>query len=244
MTDDIAQRFAQVREQVAQAARRCGRQPEEVTIVCAAKTKAAEYVRAALKAGATDIGENYVQEAQDKQAQITQPARWHLIGHLQRNKVKLILPKIGSPKLALPKSGLPLFSLIHSLDSIGLAQELHRQAEKQDIVVPTLLEVNLGAETTKSGLTKDGIGPILERIATLPNVRVEGLMTIPPPADTVEASRPYFQELARLRTEYASMNGANIDLRELSMGMTNDYPIAIEEGATLVRIGRAIFGER
>ena len=234
MTADIAQSFAQIREQVAQAARRCGRQPEEVTIVCAAKTKGAEYVRAALKAGATDIGENYVQEAQDKKAQITEPARWHLIGHLQRNKVKIVLPKIG----------LPLFSLIHSLDSIGLAQALQRQAEKQAIVVPTLIEVNLGAETTKSGLTKDDIGPILERVATLPNVRVEGLMTIPPPGETIEASRPYFQELARLRTEYASMNGANIDLHELSMGMTSDYPIAIEEGATLVRIGRAIFGER
>ena len=234
MTDDIAQRFAQVREQVAQAAGRSGRQPQEVTIVCAAKTKGAEYVRAALEAGATDIGENYVQEAQDKKAQITLPARWHLIGHLQRNKVKLVLPK----------SGRPLFSLIHSLDSIGLAQEIQRQAERQDAIVSTLLEVNLGAEATKSGLSKDDIGPLLERVATLPNVRVEGFMTIPPPAETIEASRPYFQELARLRTEYASMNGPNIILHDLSMGMTNDYPIAIEEGATLVRIGRAIFGER
>ncbi len=234
MTADIAQRFAQVREQVAQAARRCGRQPEEITIVCAAKTKRAECVRAALRAGAADIGENYVQEAQRKKAQIAEPARWHLIGHLQRNKVKIVLPKIGPP----------LFSLIHSLDTIGLAQELQRQAEKQGIVVPTLVEVNLGTETTKNGLAKDDIGPVLERVATLPNVRVEGLMTIPPPAETIQASRPYFQELARLRTEYATVNGANIDLRELSMGMTNDYPIAIEEGATLVRIGRAIFGER
>ena len=229
ITADIAQRFAQVRGQVAEAARRCGRQPEEITIVCAAKTKGAEYVRAALAAGATDIGENYVQEALDKRAQVAEPARWHLIGHLQRNKVKLALP---------------LFSLIHSLDTIRLAQELQRQAEKQGIVVPTLVEVNLGAETTKSGLAKDDIGPLLERVATLPNVRVEGLMTIPPPAETIQASRPYFQELARLRTEYTTMNGANIELHELSMGMTNDYPIAIEEGATLVRIGRAIFGER
>ena len=234
MTAGIVQRFAEVREQVAQATHRCGRQREEVTIVCAAKTKGAEYVRAALAAGATDIGENYVKEAQDKQAQITESARWHLIGHLQRNKVKLILRK----------SGPPLFNLIHSLDSIGLAQELQRQAEKQAIVVSTLIEINLGAETTKSGLSKDQIGPLLERVVTLPNVRVEGLTTIPPPAETIEASRPYFQELARLKTEYARMNGANIDLHELSMGMTNDYPIAIEEGATLVRIGRAIFGER
>lgn len=229
MTADTAQRFAQVREQVAQAARRCGRQPEEITIVCAAKTKGVEFVRAALAAGATDIGENYVQEAQRKKAEVAESARWHLIGHLQRNKVKIALP---------------LFSLIHSLDTIGLAQELQRHAEKQEIVVPTLVEVNLGRESTKSELAKDGIGPLLERVATLPNVRVEGLMTIPPPAETIQAARPYFQELARLRTEYAAMNGANIDLRELSMGMTNDYPIAIEEGATLVRIGRAIFGER
>lgn len=234
MTADIAQRLAQVCEQVAQAARHCGRQPEEITIVCAAKTQGAECVRAALAAGATDIGENYVQEAQIKKAQIAEPARWHLIGHLQRNKVKLVLPTLAPP----------LFSLIHSLDSIGLAQELQRQAEKQGIVVPTLVEVNLGQETTKSGLAKDAIGPLLERVAKLPNLRVAGLMTIPPPAETREASRPYFQELAGLRTEYATMNGANIELRELSMGMSNDYPIAIEEGATLVRIGRAIFGAR
>lgn len=226
---DITANYTQVREQVAQAARRCGRQPEDITIVCAAKTKGPEHVRAALAAGATDIGENYIQEAQDKQAAIAEPARWHLIGHLQRNKAKVAVS---------------LFSLIHSLDSIALARALDRQAEKQQVEVRTLIEVNVGAETTKSGIAPADIGPLLEAVASLSHVRVEGLMTIPPPSETIEASRPYFQQLMRLRQEYTSMNGPNIDLRELSMGMTNDYPIAIQEGATLVRIGRAIFGER
>ena len=226
---DIAANYAQVCEQVAQAAQRCGRRPEDITIVCAAKTKGPEFVRAALAAGATDIGENYVQEAQQKQAAIAEPARWHLIGHLQRNKAKLAVS---------------LFSLIQSLDSIALARALDRQAQKQQLTVRTLIEVNIGDETTKSGIPPSDIGSLLEAVASLSHVRVEGLMTIPPPGETLESSRPYFQRLARLRQEYAGMNGPNVDLRELSMGMTDDYPIAIEEGATFVRIGRAIFGER
>lgn len=226
---DITANYTKVREQVAHAARRCGRQPEDITIICAAKTKGPEDVRAVLAAGATDIGENYVQEARQKQAEISEPARWHLIGHLQRNKARVAVS---------------LFSLIHSLDSIALARALDRQAEKQQVTVRTLIEVNIDDETTKSGISPADIGPLLEAVASLPRVRVEGLMTIPPPGETSEAARPYFRRLVRLRQEYAGMHGPNIDLRELSMGMTNDYPIAIEEGATFVRIGRAIFGAR
>lgn len=226
---DIAANYLHVRDHVAATALRCGRQPESITIVCAAKTKSAESVQAALAAGATDIGENYVQEAQEKIAQMSTPARWHLIGHLQRNKARVAVR---------------LFSLIHSLDGIALAQELHRQGEKQGIVVRALVEVNLGGEATKSGLDPQQIEPLLMATAALPHVRIEGLMTVPPPGPTAEASRPYFRALAQLRAQYASFQAANIDLRELSMGMTDDYTVAIEEGATIVRIGRAIFGAR
>jgi pyridoxal phosphate enzyme (YggS family) len=226
---DIAANYARVREEVAAAARRSGRAPEAITIVCAAKTKGPEMIRAVLAAGATDIGENYVQEARQKISAIAEPARWHLIGRLQRNKAKYAVR---------------LFTLIQSLDSVALAQELHRQGEKLGSVVRTLIEVNLGGEHTKSGVAEEEVESILTSVSTLSYVRVEGLMAIPPPSPNAEASRPYFRKLAHLRERYAKCRAANIDIRELSMGMTDDYPVAIEEGATLVRIGRAIFGER
>ena len=226
---DIAANYARVCEHVATVAQRCGRRPEAITIVCAAKTKGPDAVRAALAAGATDIGENYVQEAQQKSALVPEPARWHLIGHLQRNKVG---------------AAARLFTLIHSLDSVALAQALHRQGEKLGGVVRALIEVNLGGEQTKSGVVAEQVEGLLEAVTALPCLRVEGLMAVPPPGHEAEASRPYFRALARLREQYARFRTANIELRELSMGMTDDYPVAIEEGATLVRIGRAIFGER
>jgi hypothetical protein len=226
---NIAANYARVCEYVATAAHRCGRRPEEITIVCAAKTKGPEAIRTALAAGATDIGENYVQEAREKIALVPEPTRWHLIGHLQRNKAK---------------DAIRLFQLIHSLDSIALAQELQRQAAKLNTVVRTLIEVNLGEELTKSGLAPERVEELLSTVSALPAVRVEGLMTIPPPGTDAEASRPYFRALVRLREQYARYRTDNIELRELSMGMTDDYQVAIEEGATVVRIGRAIFGER
>lgn len=229
MPMDIAANYRHIRDHVAATALRCGRQPASITIVCAAKTKSAESVQAALTAGATDIGENYVQEAQEKIAQVSAPASWHLIGHLQRNKARVAVR---------------LFSLIHSLDSIALAQELHRQGEKQGIVVRALVEVNLGGEATKSGIDPQKIEPLLTAVAALPHVRIEGLMTVPPPGPTAEASRSYFRRLAQLRAQYGNFRAANIDLQALSMGMTDDYTVAIEEGATIVRIGRAIFGAR
>ena len=226
---DIAANYAHVRDQVAKIAQRCGRRPADITIVCAAKTKGPEAVRAAIAAGATDIGENYVQEARDKIAQVSEPVRWHLIGHLQRNKVK---------------EAVRLFTLIHSLDNVALAQELNRQGEKQRKIVRTLIEVNLGGETTKSGLGPEQIEDLLAAVSTLPAIRVEGLMAVPPPGPNAEASRPYFRALVRLQEQFSRFRTTNIDLYELSMGMTDDYQVAIEEGATIVRIGRAIFGER
>lgn len=226
---DIRTNYQRVREHVATIAEGCGRRPEEITLVCAAKTKGPDAVRAALAAGATDIGENRVQEAQEKIAAVGQPTRWHLIGHLQRNKAKVAVR---------------LFTLIHSLDSVALARELHRQAEKQGTVTRALIEVNLGHEPGKSGINEEAVEELLDTVATLPYLRVEGFMAIPPLGPDAEAARPYFRALARLRETYGRFRAANIELRELSMGMTDDYPIAIEEGATLVRIGRAIFGER
>lgn len=232
MTDliaNIATNYLSVQKQVAAAARRCGRDREAITIVCAAKTKGPESIRAVIAAGATDIGENYVQEAQQKIAAVATPVRWHLIGHLQRNKARVA---VG------------LFTLIHSLDSVALAQELHRQGEKHGIIVRTLIEVNLGEEASKSGIAPQQLDSLLEAVSQLSHVRIEGLMTVPPPGPTPEASRPYFRRLAALRDHHTQLSAPNIDLRELSMGMTDDYAVAIEEGATIVRIGRAIFGAR
>jgi len=226
---DIASNYRRVRDHVAETAHRCGRAPETITIVCAAKTKGADAIQAVLAAGATDIGENYVQETQQKIAQVSAPVRWHLIGHLQRNKARVAIQ---------------LFTLIHSLDNVALAQELHRQGQKQGLVVRTLIEVNIGGEITKSGVAPQQLEPLLESVSTLSFLRVEGFMTVPPPGATAEASRFYFRTLASLRDQYQRFSSTNIDLKELSMGMTDDYAVAIEEGATMVRIGRAIFGAR
>jgi len=226
---DIANNYARIRAQVSEIAHRCGRRPEKITIVCAAKTKGPDAVRAALSAGATDIGENYVQEAREKLALVPEPARWHLIGHLQRNKAK---------------DAVRLFTLIHSLDNVALAQELHRHGQKLGVIVRVLIEINLAGEASKHGVAPDNLEQLLSALAPLSGLHVEGFMAIPPPGPDAEASRPYFRTLARLREQYASHRADNIELQELSMGMTDDYQVAIEEGATIVRIGRAIFGER
>ncbi len=227
--DDIASNYARVSEQIARAAERAGRPAAEVTLVCAAKTKGPELVRAALRAGATDIGENYVQEAQYKIQAIPEAASWHLIGHLQRNKAKV---------------SVSLFRLIHSLDSLALATELDRQGAKQDMTVHALIEVNLAAEETKAGVPPAALDPLLEGVSSLSHLQIDGLMAIPPAVSDPSEARPHFRTLARLRERYARLGEARMPLRELSMGMTQDFGVAIEEGATIVRVGRAIFGER
>lgn len=227
--EDVAANYARVTEQIARAAQRAGRRPEDVTLVCAAKTKPAASVRAALRAGATHIGENYVQEAQRKIAAVPEPATWHLIGRLQRNKAK---------------HAVPLFGLIHSLDGLPLAKELDRQAARRGGRVHALIEINLAAEADKAGVRPEAVDDLLEGVAGLPHLHVGGFMAIPPAvADPAEA-RPYFRRLARLRERYARVAADNVALHELSMGMSNDFPVAIEEGATIVRVGRAIFGAR
>jgi pyridoxal phosphate enzyme (YggS family) len=219
----IADNLRSVRERAAAACERAGRSPDEVTIVGVSKTFPAALVVEACRAGLTDTGENRVQEAAAKipavEALGSSP-RWHLVGHLQTNKVK---------------TALGLFDIIHSVDSVRLAELISRQAANL-AVRPILLEVNVAGEASKFGLRPEETGRALEGIARLPGLAVQGLMTVAPMVDDPEEVRPVFRELRRLRDA--------LGLRDLSMGMTDDFEVAIEEGATIVRIGRAIFGAR
>ena len=224
----IADNLRSVRERVAAACQRAGRSPDEVTIVGVSKTFPPPLVIEACRAGLTDVGENRVQEAAAKipavEALGSRP-RWHLVGHLQTNKVK---------------TALGLFDIIHSVDSLRLAEFISRQVASLSVrqagPLPVLLEINVAGEASKSGLGPEETGPALEQIARLPGLAVQGLMTVAPLVDDPEEVRPVFRELRRLRDD--------LGLCDLSMGMTDDFEVAIEEGATIVRIGRAIFGPR
>ncbi|HVA76610.1 MAG TPA: YggS family pyridoxal phosphate-dependent enzyme [Candidatus Binataceae bacterium] len=222
---EIANRIATVRARIAAAARRSGRAADAITLVLASKTQPPEAVQAAYDAGARDFGENYVQEAGAKRAALGElhGARWHLIGHLQTNKAKLAVS---------------IFDLIQSLDSARLAAALAKA--RRAPLVRALVEVNLGGEATKTGAAPGSLEELLA--AARDQVEIAGLMTIPPPGDGPDASRRYFAELRAIRDRLAAHSG--LALSELSMGMTDDFAIAIEEGATIVRVGRAIFGER
>jgi pyridoxal phosphate enzyme (YggS family) len=228
----VAERIQRVREAIAEAARRAGRSPEEITLIGVTKTVPAGRIQEAVQAGLTDLGENRVQEAESKIPEIAPRGgvlTWHLIGHLQRNKAR---------------KAIHLFPIIHSVDSVPLAGRLDRLAAEKGARPTVLLEVNLAGETTKNGVRPEDLGPLLEAVAGLPHLRLAGLMAIPPfvdPAAQTEASRPQFRQLARLADRWRSRG---YDLPVLSMGMTDDYPAAVEEGATHVRVGRAIFGER
>jgi pyridoxal phosphate enzyme (YggS family) len=217
----IAENIEAVRGRIAAAAGRAGRDPAGVRLVGAVKGVGGEALRAAMAAGLTDCGENVVQEAEARKASLGDAAggvTWHFIGHLQTNKAK---------------AALRLFDIIESVDSLRLAEQLNRHATAR---LPILLEVNMALETSKFGFAPSEVGSAVSAIAALPNLRLDGLMTVAPAADNPEDVRPVFQSLREL----AQVNG----LTELSMGMTNDFEVAIEEGATMVRIGRAIFGER
>ena len=224
----IADNLRSVRERIAAACERAGRSPDEITVVGVSKTFPATLVAEACRAGLSDIGENRVQEGAAKIPKVealgSRP-RWHLVGHLQTNKVK---------------TALGLFDIIHSVDSVRLAEFISRHAEnlpvRQAGPLPVLLEVNVAGEASKFGLRPEEMGWALEQIARLPGLAVQGLMTVAPLVDDPEEVRPVFRELRRLRDA--------LGLREMSMGMTDDFEVAIEEGATMVRIGRAIFGPR
>jgi hypothetical protein len=228
----IAERYRLVRSRIDAAARRSGRDPASVTLVAVTKSLGPGAVRGALMAGVMDLGENYVQEAAGKitlvveRSPATRRPRWHLIGHLQRNKAGLAAS---------------LFDLIHTLDSEDLAHRLDRIGAARGRVIRTLLQLNVAGEATKHGVSADAAGALLERLQSLRHLRIEGLMTVPPAPHDPEASRPHFQALASLAR---SLRSRGFDLVHLSMGMTADYEVAVEEGATFVRVGQAIFGTR
>lgn len=230
MIADIASRVARIRERVAAAAARCGRQRSEVRIVAVSKQQPAEAIQAVVDAGILDIGENYVQEARAKAVHVHGPVRWHLVGHLQRNKAK---------------AALELFTCIHSVDSAALLETLDARARQLGRAeVDVLFEINLGGEATKSGVSPEQVPLLFAALERCPHIRVRGFMCLPPPPQTPEQSRPYFRQLRQLRDTWAGRAPQRATLEELSMGMSDDFEVAIEEGATMVRIGRALFGER
>jgi hypothetical protein len=213
-------------ERIEKAARKVGREPGEIKLVAVSKTVESARIKEAIEVGVSILGENYVQEAQKKIEEIGRTVSWHFIGHLQSNKAKYAVS---------------LFDMIHSLDSISLAEELNRRAEKEGRTMNAMIEVNLSGEATKFGAEEERAFDIARRVLNLSHLSLVGLMTMPPYFDDPEMSRPYYIRLRELKEK---MIKEGIPLRELSMGMSNDFEIAIEEGATFVRVGTAIFGER
>ncbi len=230
MRTAVGNNLTRVLSHMQAAAVRCGRAPDDIRLVVVGKTFPAQYIVAAIAAGAGIVGESYIQEAREKfDALMHHPVQWHLIGHLQTNKAKYAVR---------------MFDLIHTVDSIKLGLELDRQARKAGKVQDVLIQVNLGGEARKSGVSRRQVIALTRDLGALESIKVRGLMTIPPYFDDPQRARPFFSDLRSLRDELHSLQIPNIDMRELSMGMTGDYEAAIEEGATLVRIGSAIFGER
>jgi pyridoxal phosphate enzyme (YggS family) len=226
--ESIRERAARVLDRVARAAARSGRKGEEIRLVAVGKTQPAWCIGEALEAGLTVFGENYVREAEEK-IQAFPSAEWHLIGKLQRNKVK---------------KAVALFSWIQTVDSLGLLLDISRRAGEAGKVVPVLLEVNLAGEGNKAGAAPEELPALIEAAPGLPGIRLRGLMAIPPWTEDPEESRPYFKRLRELFEECALRGGAGPGWTELSMGMSNDFEAAIEEGATMIRVGTAIFGSR
>jgi PLP dependent protein len=229
--EDLQQRLKRVLERMAEAAIRASRVPKEITLVAVSKTHPAEIIREAIAAGVTDLGENRVQEAEAKIPEVGgKAARWHLIGHLQSNKAR---------------RAVELFDVIHSLDSAALARRLDRacgEAGREEL--PVLIQIDLGQEATKSGAAESEVPEIIEAIRQSQRLRLTGLMTLPPYFDDPEQARPFFRRLRELREELRAQGVFGNASGELSMGMTHDFEVAIEEGATMVRVGTAIFGAR
>jgi pyridoxal phosphate enzyme (YggS family) len=226
----LKDRLEQVRARIKKAAADCNRTAESIRLIAVSKTMPAEIVKEAIEAGVTDLGENYIQEAREKVNTLaTFPVNWHYIGHLQSNKAKYAVR---------------LFDLIHSVDSLKLAQELNKYAQKNDKIQSILVQVNVAKEESKSGVYVEDTIELLKNISQLGNISVKGLMTMPPYFNAPEKVRPFFAALRELRDRVRAQGIPNIAMDELSMGMTGDFEAAIQEGATMVRIGTAIFGER
>jgi len=226
----LKQRLEQIGQRIRQAAESCNRDADSVRLVAVSKTIAADIVKEAIATGVTILGENYIQEARHKfKALVQYPVSWHFIGHLQSNKAKYAVR---------------LFDLIHSVDSLKLARELNKQAAKVDKIQQILVQVNISAEDTKSGILTEEAPRLIAEISQLKNLAVKGLMTMPPYFYQPEKVQPFFAALRELRDQIKEQSLPNVSLDELSMGMTGDFEVAIKEGATLVRIGTAIFGKR
>ena len=225
----LKENFEEVEERIAAACKRSGRAREEVTLIAVSKTKPAEMIRDIYDLGHREFGENKVQELTAKYGILPGDIRWHLIGHLQTNKVKYIVDKA---------------CLIHSVDSLKLAQTISREAGKHGCCVPVLIEVNVAGEESKFGVSPVETEELIRQIAGLPGISVRGLMTIAPNVSNAEENRPVFRKLRELSVDIGGKNINNVTMNVLSMGMTGDYEVAIEEGATMVRVGTGIFGQR
>lgn len=225
----LKENLSQVEARIARACQKAGRSRDEVTLIAVSKTKPVSMLSEVYEEGIRDFGENKVQEIQEKYGELPVDIRWHMIGHLQRNKVKYIIDKV---------------CLIHSVDSYRLAEEINIQAKKKNVVMPILVEVNIAEEESKFGITREDAIALVEQIAELENVRIQGLMTIAPMVEDPEENRQYFQAIRQLSVDIKNKNIDNVSMDILSMGMTGDYTVAIEEGATMVRVGTGIFGAR
>lgn len=225
----IKENLAEVEERIRNACKKSGRSRDDVTLIAVSKTKPVSMIQEVMEEGIIDFGENKPQEMKEKYESLPKNLRWHMIGHLQRNKVKYVVPRA---------------CLIHSVDSLRLAEEISSQAVRDELTVPILIEVNVAEEDTKYGVTVPETEALIRQIAPLPGLAVRGLMTIAPFVENAEDNRPVFEKLRKLAVDIKSKSIDNVTMCELSMGMTGDYQVAIEEGATMVRVGTGIFGER
>ncbi len=225
----IRNAIEEVEDKISAACMRAGRNREEVTLIAVSKTMPVEDIREAMECGIIEFGENRPQELRDKQAEITEPLHWHMIGSLQTNKLKYVIGKT---------------ILIHSVDTLHLAEAIHEMSEKKGLITDVLLEINIAGEESKHGISPDGLEATVKEIAKLSCVRIRGLMTVAPYTEEAEENRIYFKKMKQLMVDINSKNIDNVYMDVLSMGMTGDYEIAIEEGATLVRVGTGIFGHR
>lgn len=225
----LKENLRKVEENIDAACKRAGRSRSEVTLIAVSKTKPIEMLEEVYNQNIRNFGENKVQELCEKIDQLPTDIHWHMIGHLQRNKVKYIVGRVA---------------LIHSVDTYRLAEEINIQAKKKNIIVPILVEVNIAGEESKFGTSAEDAILLVEDISKLENIRIKGLMTIAPYVENPEENRPYFRKIKQLSVDITNKNIDNVSMEILSMGMTGDYQVAIEEGATMVRVGTGIFGER
>lgn len=225
----IKENLEEVREKIRQACQRSGRREEDVTLISVSKTKPVEMLKEAYEAGSRDFGENRVQEIMEKYGQMPEDVRWHMIGHLQKNKVRQVIDKAV---------------LIHSVDTVELAEQIGKDAAKRDLTVDILLEVNVAEEESKFGFRTEEVEAAVMKIKEFPHVHIKGLMTIAPFVSNSEDNREVFKKLYQLYVDIRSKNIDNVNMSVLSMGMTGDYEVAVEEGATMIRVGTGIFGAR